>query len=228
MSDATCPVVERDKRCPNPLYGRTGYCNKHYQRVQRLGTPYLAQMPPPEERIAPGLPGERWLPVTFPGFDGYEISDMGRARCWKVYHGKPGPRLLKYNRNTKGYRMYALHKDDDSMQSFVAHRLVMTAFVGPRPDGMEVRHLDGNKDNNNLTNLAYGTASQNTLDTVEHGTHPMARKTHCKNGHEFTPENIFRKPNGGRGCKECRRIVDRKNKERLKQERRQRREASAA
>lgn len=36
-----------------------------------------------------------------------------------------------------------------------------------------------------------------------------ARQTHCVHGHEFTPENTGRKPNGTRYCRECRRANDR-------------------
>lgn len=41
------------------------------------------------------------------------------------------------------------------------HSLVMLAFVGPRPEGKEVNHKDGNKGNNSLDNLEYVTKSEN-------------------------------------------------------------------
>ncbi len=50
------------------------------------------------------------------------------------------------------------------------HRLVLEAYVGPCPEGMQVRHLDGDVYNNNLDNLAYGTAQQNQADRKKHGT----------------------------------------------------------
>jgi len=43
------------------------------------------------------------------------------------------------------------------------------AFVGPCPEGMECRHLDGNPGNNNLENLAWGTREENMKDRVDHG-----------------------------------------------------------
>jgi len=49
------------------------------------------------------------------------------------------------------------------------HRLLLDAFVGPCPDGMECRHLDGNPMNNNLSNLCYGTVRQNAKDRATHG-----------------------------------------------------------
>jgi predicted transcriptional regulator len=50
------------------------------------------------------------------------------------------------------------------------HTLVLEAFVGPRPDGTECRHLDGNPANNRVENLAWGTKLQNEADKVRHGT----------------------------------------------------------
>lgn len=50
------------------------------------------------------------------------------------------------------------------------HRLVLEAFVGPRPDGMMCRHLDGDRQNNRLDNLAWGTNAENQADRIAHGT----------------------------------------------------------
>ena len=51
------------------------------------------------------------------------------------------------------------------------HQMVAEAFIGPKPLGLEVRHLDGNRLNNHSCNLAYGTRRQNMLDAMKHGTH---------------------------------------------------------
>jgi hypothetical protein len=51
------------------------------------------------------------------------------------------------------------------------HILVLEAFVGPRPDGMVCRHLDGNPQNNRLSNLRWGTPEENYADRRLHGTH---------------------------------------------------------
>lgn len=48
------------------------------------------------------------------------------------------------------------------------------------------------------------TRSANTLDKVAHGNHPMASRTHCVNGHEFTEANTYLRPGrGGRSCRAC-------------------------
>lgn len=63
------------------------------------------------------------------------------------------------------------------------HALVLETFVAPRPTGMQARHLDGNRDNNHIRNLAWGTPTENNADKVRHGTetrgerNPMARLT---------------------------------------------------
>ena len=49
------------------------------------------------------------------------------------------------------------------------HHLVLEAFVGPRPEGYECCHKDGNPMNNNLPNLYWGTPAQNDADQSRHG-----------------------------------------------------------
>lgn len=49
------------------------------------------------------------------------------------------------------------------------HRLVLETFVGPMPQGLQVRHLDGDPKNNHLVNLAYGSAKENAADRDRHG-----------------------------------------------------------
>lgn len=54
--------------------------------------------------------------------------------------------------------------------SYAVHRLVLEAFVGPCPEGMEGCHEDGDPTNNDLTNLRWDTHKGNMLDSVKHGT----------------------------------------------------------
>lgn len=143
---------------------------------------------------------ERWLPV--PGYEGlYEVSDMGRVRALRR-RGSPGG-LLAAKPNSGGYPRVSLWENRRVKYRGV-HQLVALAFIGPRPEGQEVRHLDGNPLNSVLANLAYGTPSENVQDCLRHGTHHLASKTRCKNGHEFTDENTYRY-RGKRICRACRR-----------------------
>jgi hypothetical protein len=56
------------------------------------------------------------------------------------------------------------------------HHLVLEAFVGPCPPGMESRHLNGNPADNRLANLAWGTHKENIADAIERGTRPRGRR----------------------------------------------------
>jgi hypothetical protein len=81
----------------------------------------------------------------------------------------------------------------------------MLAFVGPYPEGMEIRHLDGNPENNALENLKYGTRSQNIQDQIRHGVHHFKSKTHCKHGHPYDEANTYYCSRGWRQCRQCKR-----------------------
>ncbi|AEK09646.1 HNH endonuclease [Mycobacterium phage Mozy] len=76
----------------------------------------------------------------------------------------------------------------DRRKSLV-HVLVLEAFVGPRPEGMNACHNNGIPNDNRVENLRWDTPSENNRDLIRHGTHVQARKTHCPQGHEYTPEN---------------------------------------
>lgn len=161
---------------------------------------------------------EEWRRVPFA--PQYEVSDHGRVRSWRTHHGQSGPRVLKNVRSSANYRVVNIVTDGRARTQYV-HQLVMLAFVGPRPDGQETRHLDGDPTNNVLTNLAYGTQSENMYDRVRHGTHHWAKRTHCLHDHAFTPENTgIRKDGRGRFCIACKRVSD--------QHRRDRKRAAAA
>lgn len=114
---------------------------------------------------------EQWKPVV--GFEGYEVSDLGRVRCWRPINGqaKPPtePRVLKPGLDTDGYLGVTLRKDCRSHTRKI-HRLVLEAFVGIKPAGMETRHLNGVRSDNQLVNLTWGTSQENADDRFRHGT----------------------------------------------------------
>lgn len=61
-------------------------------------------------------------------------------------------------------------------RNFFVHRLVLEAFVGPCPEGMECCHGDGNPANNSLSNLRWDTGSANQADRRKHGTAHLGEK----------------------------------------------------
>jgi hypothetical protein len=147
---------------------------------------------------------EEWRPIG--EAPGYEVSDQGRVRSWKKFGGGPLPRIVKPH-DTAGYWAVGLYTPSGRVPRTI-HALVAEAFIGPRPEGMEVRHLDGDRRNNVPTNLRYGTRAENARDAVEHGTHRETRKTHCPKGHPYDEENTYFPVAGRawRACRECSRI----------------------
>ena len=75
-----------------------------------------------------------------------------------------------------GYCLVKLYLSVRKHRIRKVHQLVLEAFVGTCPVGLEVRHLDDNKSNNRLTNLCYGTRSQNQLD--RHGRGSLKGERH--------------------------------------------------
>lgn len=138
-----------------------------------------------------------WKPI--PNHENYLVSDDGRVRNSKG-------RELSGRDIGSGHLQVALYTNGKRRDRQV-HRMVLAAFVGPCPEGHEVRHLNGVPGDNRLVNLAYGTSAENKQDMLRHGTHPEARKTHCPHGHEYSPENTYTypTPSGGtrRFCREC-------------------------
>lgn len=124
-----------------------------------------------------GYECESWREVG--GHPDYDVSDHGRVRSHKSWRGRPTPRLLTQTRNTHGYPSVTL----DLTPGRMVHLLVLGAFMGSRPMACETRHLDGDRTNNRLANLAWGTSAENEADKRRHGTanrgerHPMAKLT---------------------------------------------------
>lgn len=168
-------------------------------------------------------PEEVWKDI--PGYEGlYQVSNLGRvkslprtARCMR--NGKEAQRavpgkILAAQLNYNGDHLYVTLSKEGKVRNCYVHTLVLTAFVGPRPDDMECLHGDGDPTNNRVENLRWGTGSQNRLDSVRHGTHANARKTHCPSGHEYSPENTYMRPSGDRRCRTCNRLRGRQRRQR--------------
>lgn len=110
---------------------------------------------------------ERWLPVR--GYEGvYEVSDLGRVRSVN--------RVDTYGRRRRGkvlkpagqYPMVVLSCGGETTTRTV-HSMVLEAFVGPCPAGMEGCHEDGDPWNCVLSNLRWDTRKANAADMLRHG-----------------------------------------------------------
>ncbi len=108
-----------------------------------------------------------------PGFPGYRVGSDGSV--WSRKSG--GWSRLKLATN-RGYQQVSLSRWARH-SSFKVHHLVLENFVGPRPPGLECRHLDGNPANNRLDNLCWGTRAENVADQVRHGTQLGPRGERC-------------------------------------------------
>lgn len=114
---------------------------------------------------------ETWLPcVTWEGI--YEVSDWARVRgldrinC--AGHRRRG-QILTQTLLPNGYYVVSL-SDGPRRKKRAVHRLVAEAFLGPCPEGMEVRHGPAGKADNKPDNLRYGTHIANVEDNVRDGT----------------------------------------------------------
>jgi hypothetical protein len=91
-----------------------------------------------------------------------------------------------------GYGMTTLGK-----QKVMAHRVVYELLVGPIPEGLHLDHLCRRRECLNPAHLEPVTQAENNRRAG-------AAKTHCIHGHEYTPENTYRRPRGVRECRACR------------------------
>lgn len=126
---------------------------------------------------------EFWLDI--PEYPAYQVSNTGKVRsCWingwteynPEWRSNPVWRELLPLKHPRGYRRFRLTDKLGSVRIELVHRLLLRAIQGPCPDGYEVRHLDGNPENNHEYNLAYGTKSQNARDRFVHGTDGLGEK----------------------------------------------------
>jgi hypothetical protein len=117
---------------------------------------------------------EVWRPVV--GYEGlYEVSDRGNVRSL-TRHARVGHnafrsvrgRMVAQSSHKHGYLVVALQRGNKG-RTFLAHRIVASAFIGPIPEGTEVNHKDGDKRNNRPGNLEIVTRQQNIDHAVTAG-----------------------------------------------------------
>jgi hypothetical protein len=117
---------------------------------------------------------EKWVAVK--GFeDFYEVSDKGNVRSSdriiKNNFGtftQPG-RILKGNINQAGYTKQTLTDHNKKQHTVLVHRLVAIAFLPNLENKKNVNHKDGNKSNNELSNLEWATDSENMKHAIDTG-----------------------------------------------------------
>lgn len=120
---------------------------------------------------------EYWRPV--PGYDGlYEVSDQGSVRSLN-YHQTGKRRELKGRKVSVGYEQVILCRDGVQKNKLV-HRLVYEAFNGTIPEGLQIDHINGVKNDNRLVNLRCVTPRENIKNPVTRKRYLEANKRLCQ------------------------------------------------
>jgi hypothetical protein len=101
---------------------------------------------------------EEWRPVE--GYEDYEVSNLGNVRSLNYRKKKGNIQVLKSTSDKRGYQYVCLGRYNIKS----VHCLVCQAFLGERPEGLQIDHKDINPSNNNISNLRYVTARQNQFN----------------------------------------------------------------
>lgn len=118
---------------------------------------------------------EIWKDI--PGYEGkYQASSLGRIRSLDRQIGTPGTVGCKFMKGrvlrpgpTKSGHLYVVL--GHGAAGTPVHQLIALTFIGPRPEGTEVCHNDGDPTNNQADNLRYDTRTNNILDVFKNGKH---------------------------------------------------------
>ncbi len=136
-------------------------------------------------RVAVRRTGQEEVWKAIPGYDGlYEASSLGRIRSVPRTNVNSigivrllAPRILAPRQCSGGHVGVSIYKHNQKRYVQV-HTLVLEAFVGPRPAGMECRHLNGHPADNRPCNLEWGTRKANEADKKRHKTHKRGAEHH--------------------------------------------------
>lgn len=105
-------------------------------------------------------PEEEWRAVV--GYEGwYEVSNQGRVR--RVAKSRPGivvPYVLKASVSNTGYPMVFLYRHS-KWKNTTIHSLLLSAFIGPRPEGFQADHINAVRTDNRLENLRWLPREEN-------------------------------------------------------------------
>jgi len=110
---------------------------------------------------------ETWRDII--GYEGlYRISSEGRIMS-RYRRPEAKGHIRETYLDSEGYPQVRLVKDGVTV-CYRVHYLVLLSFRGPRPQGYQCLHGDGNRQNVRLDNLRWGTQYENAADAVRHGT----------------------------------------------------------
>jgi len=122
---------------------------------------------------------EFWKPIV--GFEGiYEVSNVGNVRRALACPGARPLKLLalkRYKLTGDGSRFAVNLYKDHRVKRIPVHALVAAAFIGPRPQGLEVNHKNGNRLDNRVSNLEYITPEANREHAILNRLFPHGERT---------------------------------------------------
>jgi hypothetical protein len=166
--------VRRFKAKREPVCGRFPFLHDQGCKGARIMQVHYTEKEQKRKNL--GKEVWRWIP----GYEGiYKVSDHGRVwmvgRTYEAWNGQVWCKFIRKAKMVKQhegpkvkYKLVKLQKDKDG-RSWMVHRLVLMAFIGPRPDGMEACHFDGDPANNKVENLRWDTSLNNQRDRIRHG-----------------------------------------------------------
>jgi hypothetical protein len=129
-------------------------------------------------------------------FDKVEQPAYGGS-CW----------LWQASKNPEGYGHFQFEG-----RVIGAHRASYLLFRGEVPEGLLICHTCDNPACVNPDHLFLGDHQANADDKMRKGRHAEKNQTHCRRGHELTPDNLYVKPGSGlRVCRHCARMVCREH-----------------
>jgi hypothetical protein len=203
---------------------RRGYCLQHYRQDYK-GIPL---------RPLKLGPLEKTLPCSFSGCDRLRQSKgycklhakhlrkgIPLAPITKRGRKRGTPPVIEFDVNERGCHIYrgkislgGYGLTTIRRRTVMIHKYVWEKVNGPIPDGMMLDHICRNMEDKNdirhraccnVDHLRVVTPQVNATENSFSVAAINKAKTHCKWGHEFTPENTYPEPTGGRKCRACRR-----------------------
>ena len=123
-----------------------------------------------------------------PGYPAYLATSSGR-----IYSTYRGGRWLHTHPDRHGYLAVNLYAGDGRRGRLHVHHIVLLTFVGPRPHPSSVaRHLNGDRLDNRIENLAWGTQAENIADGMRQGSMPqIGRRGEDAHAAKLTEEQVL-------------------------------------
>lgn len=122
-------------------------------------------------------------------YEGYQVSNLGRVRCCRDYRRgfRDTYNMVTPHEDKDGYLFISISDKNEiprKQKNRKIHRMVIETFLGPNP-GMVVNHKDGNKQNNNIDNLEWVTAEENSTLAARDGLYKTKPVKIIETGEEF-------------------------------------------